>query len=189
MRANLSSCLQDILGARFHCAICDSIDICSNCESAGLPGNLDSSDGGHISSHILIKACTLRRERLIGLTSKQIPYPLETHEVQTASRRAIHLWTGRDAAHVLTESRSKPSSVYSSYAQTVVGSRMQLIARDDPPEDHRVICNGCNEVCCPRYPRLRLRRFVDLYTNRPSLGRDTNVQHAHRRQAHTVWSA
>ncbi|KIJ20721.1 hypothetical protein PAXINDRAFT_174193 [Paxillus involutus ATCC 200175] len=123
-------CLQDILGARFHCAICDSIDICSNCESAGLPGNLDSSDGGHISSHILIK----------------IPYPLETHEVQTASRRAIHLWTGRDAAHVLTESRSKPSSVYSSYAQTVVGSRMQLIARDDPPEDHRVICNGCNET-------------------------------------------
>ncbi|KAF9221473.1 hypothetical protein BS17DRAFT_785470 [Gyrodon lividus] len=123
-------CLQDILGACFHCAICDSIDICSNCESAGLPGNLDSSDGGHISSHIMIK----------------IPYPLESHEVQTASRRAIHLWTGRDAAHVLTASRSKPSSVYSSYAQTVVGSRMQLIARDDPPEDHRVICNGCNET-------------------------------------------
>ena len=52
------SCLQDILGARFHCAICDSVDICSNCESAGLPGNLDSSDGGHLSSHIMIKVCT-----------------------------------------------------------------------------------------------------------------------------------
>ncbi|KAH7881774.1 hypothetical protein F5I97DRAFT_1945578 [Phlebopus sp. FC_14] len=123
-------CLQDILGARFHCAICDSIDICSNCESAGLPGNLDSSDGGHISSHIMIK----------------IPYPLETNEVRTASRRAIHLWTGRDAAHVLTASRSKPSSVCSSYAQTVVGSRMQLNVRDDTPEDHHVICNGCNET-------------------------------------------
>lgn len=49
------SCLLDIVGARFHCAICDSVDICSNCESAGLPGNLDSSDGGHNSSHILIK--------------------------------------------------------------------------------------------------------------------------------------
>ncbi|KAG6381486.1 hypothetical protein JVT61DRAFT_67 [Boletus reticuloceps] len=123
-------CLQDILGARFHCAICDSVDICSNCESAGLPGNLDSSEGGHLSSHIMIK----------------IPYPLETHEVQTASRRAIHLWTDRDAAHVLTTPHSKPSSVYSSYAQTVVGSRMRLAAQDDPPEDHRIICDGCREV-------------------------------------------
>ena len=52
------SCLLDIVGARFHCAICDSVDICSHCESAGLPGNLDSSDGGHNSSHILIKVNT-----------------------------------------------------------------------------------------------------------------------------------
>lgn len=51
----ISSCLQDIVGARFHCAICDSVDICSNCESAGLPGNLDPADGGHNSSHIMIK--------------------------------------------------------------------------------------------------------------------------------------
>lgn len=77
---------------------------------------------------------------------RQIPYPLETQEVQTASRRAIYLWTGRDAAHVLTASHSKPSSVYSSYAKTVVGSRTQLSAPDDPPEDHRIICNGCHEV-------------------------------------------
>jgi hypothetical protein len=52
------SCLLDIVGARFHCAICDSVDICANCESAGLPGNLDSADGGHTSSHILIKVIT-----------------------------------------------------------------------------------------------------------------------------------
>jgi hypothetical protein len=49
------SCMLDIVGARFHCAICDSVDICSNCESAGLPGNLDSSDDSHNSSHIMIK--------------------------------------------------------------------------------------------------------------------------------------
>lgn len=47
--------MQDIVGARFHCAICDAVDICSNCESAGLPGNLHESDGGHSSSHIMIK--------------------------------------------------------------------------------------------------------------------------------------
>ena len=54
------SCLLDIVGARFHCAICDSVDICSNCESAGLPGNLDSSDDGHNSSHIMIKVHHLK---------------------------------------------------------------------------------------------------------------------------------
>jgi hypothetical protein len=50
-----SSCMLDIVGARFHCAICPDIDICSNCESAGVAGTLDSSDGGHNSSHIMIK--------------------------------------------------------------------------------------------------------------------------------------
>ena len=45
----------DIVGARFHCAICESVDICSNCEAAGLPGNLDADEGGHNSSHIMIK--------------------------------------------------------------------------------------------------------------------------------------
>ncbi|KAG1723842.1 uncharacterized protein EDB91DRAFT_1166836 [Suillus paluster] len=123
-------CLQDILGARFHCAICDSVDICSNCESAGLPGNLDSSDGGHISSHIMIK----------------IPYPLETTEVQTASRRAIHLWTGRDAAHVMTATRSQPGSVYSSYAQTVVGSRHARSERNGESLIHHSSCKGCNQT-------------------------------------------
>lgn len=51
----IRSCMRDIFGARFHCAICVDVDICSNCESAGLPGNLHSSEGGHDSSHILIK--------------------------------------------------------------------------------------------------------------------------------------
>ena len=101
------SCMLDIVGARFHCAICDSVDICANCESAGLPGNLDAADGGHDSSHIMIK----------------IPYPLDSAELQTASRRAIDLWRGRDAASVgVSLPRSKPSSVVSGYARTVVGS-------------------------------------------------------------------
>ena len=49
------SCMQEIVGARFHCAVCENVDICQNCDAAGLPGNLDSADGGHVSSHIMIK--------------------------------------------------------------------------------------------------------------------------------------
>ncbi|KAK7025051.1 hypothetical protein R3P38DRAFT_2708071 [Favolaschia claudopus] len=128
-------CMLDIVGARFHCAICDSVDICANCESAGLPGNLDSADGGHTSSHILIK----------------IPYPLETDEVQTASRRAIHLWQGRDAASVGSQDMKKPSkasSVVSSYARTVIGSGTRPPSKDD----HRIFCHGCgNNIVGVRY--------------------------------------
>ncbi|EJD41223.1 hypothetical protein AURDEDRAFT_115589 [Auricularia subglabra TFB-10046 SS5] len=97
-------CMQDIVGARFHCAICDNIDICANCESAGLPGNLTSADGGHDYSHIMIK----------------IPYPLNNKEVQTASQRALTLWTRRDSRHITRKSRSR--SEYSSHARTVVGT-------------------------------------------------------------------
>ncbi|KAF8906206.1 hypothetical protein CPB84DRAFT_1770225 [Gymnopilus junonius] len=122
-------CLLDIVGARFHCAICDSVDICSNCESAGLPGNLDSDDGGHNSSHILIK----------------IPYPLENTELRNASRRAVHLWT-RDAASVgFSLPRSKADSEISSYAHTLIGSG----SRDGlshSPDDHRLFCNGCGHL-------------------------------------------
>ncbi|KAF9054481.1 hypothetical protein BJ165DRAFT_1382128 [Panaeolus papilionaceus] len=121
-------CLLDIVGARFHCAICDTVDICSNCESAGLPGNLDSDDGGHNSSHILIK----------------IPYPLETTELQNASRRALHLWTGRDAASVgFTFPKTKANSEISSYAQTLIGSSVRSHNRTN--EDHHIFCNGCQQ--------------------------------------------
>ncbi|OCH91488.1 hypothetical protein OBBRIDRAFT_728644 [Obba rivulosa] len=65
-------CLGDIIGSRFHCAVCPSVDICSSCELAGLPGNLDSEDGGHNSSHILIK----------------IPYPSNPSELQALNRRS-----------------------------------------------------------------------------------------------------
>ncbi|KZP21090.1 hypothetical protein FIBSPDRAFT_861001 [Athelia psychrophila] len=123
-------CMLDIIGARFHCAICDSVDICSNCESAGLPGNLDSSDDSHNSSHIMIK----------------IPFPLETTELQTASKRATKLWTDRDAPHVLggpMNFASKSSSVYSSHARTVMGNGKKLVEQRE--DDHGKHCSNCKE--------------------------------------------
>nr|GAT46432.1 predicted protein [Mycena chlorophos] len=117
-------CMQEIVGARFHCVVCDNIDICANCESAGLPGNLDSSDGGHTSSHISIK----------------IPYPLETDEVEQASRRANNLWQGRDAASVGLQPLLVPkaNSVISGYARTIISSGSR-----PPDNDHHMYCNGC----------------------------------------------
>ncbi|EPQ56589.1 hypothetical protein GLOTRDRAFT_138279 [Gloeophyllum trabeum ATCC 11539] len=119
-------CMQDIVGARFHCAICESVDICSNCESAGLPGNLDSTDDGHNSSHIMIK----------------IPYPLETTEVQTASKRAKHLWRCRDAADVGCDP-VPDSPPMSSYAKTVVGSGKKGAESVRDTMDHHILCDGC----------------------------------------------
>ncbi|GJJ13355.1 hypothetical protein Clacol_007607 [Clathrus columnatus] len=119
-------CLLDIVGARFHCALCDSVDICSNCESAGLPGNLTSPDGGHDSSHIMIK----------------IPYPLASTEVETASRRAISLWHGRDRPGLRNRARS--ASPESSYARTVIGTRMNGISHTQRDRnDHSLPCSDC----------------------------------------------
>ncbi|KAJ3559617.1 hypothetical protein NM688_g233 [Phlebia brevispora] len=120
-------CLQDIIGARFHCAVCPSVDICSNCESAGLPGNLDSSDDGHNSSHIMIK----------------IPYPLPTEELQSASRRAQQLW-GQDAATIEGIPRSRRTSLYSSYARTVLGSVSTVNASVGGGLAHGMRCKRCN---------------------------------------------
>ncbi|PCH36367.1 hypothetical protein WOLCODRAFT_108609 [Wolfiporia cocos MD-104 SS10] len=127
-------CMQDIVGARFHCAICDSIDICANCESAGLPGNLDASDGGHSSSHIMIK----------------IPYPLGTAELQSASQRAKNLWGGRDAA-TGQKVRSRRNSQITAYERTVIGVGLRSDAASDAAsvvaetDDHGVRCSNCSE--------------------------------------------
>ncbi|KAG7094033.1 hypothetical protein E1B28_007655 [Marasmius oreades] len=119
-------CMQDIVGARFHCAICDSVDICSNCDAAGLPGNLDSDDGDHNSSHITIK----------------IPFPLERTEVQTLSRRATYMWTRHPANNVRRAGSGKAKSEISSYARTVVGNPHG----SEPDDNHTLFCNGCNKL-------------------------------------------
>ena len=78
--------MRDIIGARFHCAICVDVDLCSNCESAGLPGDLHSSEGGHDSSHILIKVTSFPNAFTPQLiVALQIPYPLATNQVSRCS--------------------------------------------------------------------------------------------------------
>ncbi|KAG8999432.1 hypothetical protein FRB94_006173 [Tulasnella sp. JGI-2019a] len=124
------NCGLDIVGARFHCAVCKSVDICQNCESAGLPGNLTNTDGGHDSSHIMIK----------------IPYPLDSTEVAFASRRARVLWSERDAATIDATTkrvtpRSRSNSIDSSYAATVIAPKRVRLTN---PPDHQMRCNGCN---------------------------------------------
>ncbi|KAI0251773.1 hypothetical protein BJV78DRAFT_407146 [Lactifluus subvellereus] len=127
------NCQQDIVGARFRCVDCTTIDmdICSNCETAGLPGNLNASDGGHNSSHIMLK----------------IPVPLDMHEVQHVSQRAHGLRHGRDRADLRGLSplmRSSPGSVSSISAGTVSYG-------DGGPADieedyvHLQVCNSCAE--------------------------------------------
>ncbi|KAF8493233.1 hypothetical protein F5888DRAFT_1806331 [Russula emetica] len=127
------NCQQDIVGPLFHCVDCTTIDIdiCSNCETAGLPGNLDASGGGHNSSHIMLK----------------IPMPLTKPEVQHVSRHAHGLHHGRDHADLRGISplmRSSPSSVSSISAGTV------LYANEDGTEIghdyvHLEVCNSCGE--------------------------------------------
>jgi len=127
------NCQQDIVGPLFHCVDCTTIDIdiCSNCETAGLPGNLDTSEGGHNSSHIMLK----------------IPMPLTKPEVQHVSRHAHGLHHGRDHADLRGVSplmRSSPSSVSTISAGTVLYSNEggTEIGHDYV---HLEVCNSCGE--------------------------------------------
>jgi hypothetical protein len=43
-------------------------------------------------------------------------------------------------------SKSKPSSVYSSYARTVVGTGTQNPLEQERDDDHRKYCNACKNV-------------------------------------------
>ncbi|KAH8117906.1 hypothetical protein DFH11DRAFT_1723909 [Phellopilus nigrolimitatus] len=127
-------CLMDIVGARFHCAICESVDICSNCEAASLPGNLDADDGGHNTSHIMIK----------------IPIPLNSSKVQTASRRTRQLWTSRDSLYVqrTPSGRVHTDSLREADAVTIIGSGSKHARGgrcDRKALDHRIACKGCNQ--------------------------------------------
>jgi len=137
-----NNCGLDIVGARFHCAVCNSVDICQNCESAGLPGNLmTTTDGGHDSSHIMIK----------------IPFPLDSTEVAFASRRARVLWSERDAATIdATTKHVTPHSLSNSIASRRAGGGGLM-----DPLDHLIECNRCNRdivgvryqcVNCPSSP-------------------------------------
>jgi hypothetical protein len=43
-------------------------------------------------------------------------------------------------------SKSKPSSVYSSYARTVVGTGKRNPLEDEREDNHNMYCNGCKNV-------------------------------------------
>ncbi|TEB36518.1 hypothetical protein FA13DRAFT_1726881 [Coprinellus micaceus] len=139
--ATCAHCLLPIVGALFHCAICESVDICSNCEAAGLPGNLDSEEGGHDSSHILLK----------------IPYAMKQSTLQKASKAAMKRWHGRDAAVALSASHHSQPEADSG---TVIGSKATS-AHMESPLDHGIPCDSCHQriigtryqCCqCPSYP-------------------------------------
>lgn len=137
------------MGARFHCVACDWVDICSNCESAGLPGNLDSSDGGHDSSHIMIKV----PNRFLSFRFPtdeilQIPYPVEPTKVQEVSHRAMARWNGGDAEHVGVKGlhsgvhHLRSRSRRSSFDGTVRLSDMESM----DSLNHGVRCDSCSQV-------------------------------------------
>ncbi|KAJ4000816.1 hypothetical protein F5050DRAFT_282459 [Lentinula boryana] len=115
------NCCRPIVGVRFHCLVCDNVDICSECELAGLPGNIDSADGGHVYSHISIK----------------IPFPLPYNKIQSVSRKARTLWSN-GAEH------SKAASEISSYARTVIGTG-NMHTSEPINEDHGIACNSCKK--------------------------------------------
>ncbi|KAF8623215.1 hypothetical protein AX15_006453 [Amanita polypyramis BW_CC] len=168
-------CLQDVVGARFHCPYC-GVDICQNCESAGLPGNLDATDGGHDSTHIMLK----------------IPYHLDSEKVNELSTLARHLKSdapaiGRGFAPSLSASTShvdistslgsvsleqRDHQLFCGHCrQTIIGVRYQCVNCSSSPTSYS-LCQICEErsyeVHNPNHVFFRLPRPVDRAIESPS---------------------
>ncbi|WVQ81455.1 hypothetical protein IAT38_003579 [Cryptococcus sp. DSM 104549] len=145
------NCLQDIIGPRFHCAVCPSWDLCIQCEGIHMAGG-DGS--GHLADHIMMK----------------IPVPLPSQEVEAVSRRARDRWflqdrtvaaagTHPDGRSASSRSSHSRSSSPSGDADTVYAPTTTARAREPsplPPSqiinvttrdalDHGVRCGSCNE--------------------------------------------
>lgn len=71
-------------------------------------------------------------------------------QLRNASRRALHLWKGRDAAHVAFGGGGRPrdGSEASSYAQTLIGGSRH---RSDPSDPY-ILCSGCSRVVLSAFP-------------------------------------
>ncbi|KAI9464415.1 hypothetical protein BJY52DRAFT_816024 [Lactarius psammicola] len=111
-------CEQDIVGARFHCTQCEdiNINICSNCDLTVF--SPVSPDGGHSSSHIMLK----------------IPEPI--NEIQDISRRAHGQRHDQGGADL----RSTPGSVTSIPVNTISYGN----GAGTDKEEHRIHTQGCN---------------------------------------------
>lgn len=93
-----------------------------------------------------------------------------SEQLRNASRHALHLWKGRDAAHVAFGSRrSRDGSEESSYAQTLIGNgprhRSNL-------SDHNLLCSGCSRVVLsPLQPSIWLTKLQLISGVRYQCGR------------------
>ncbi|KAK4688499.1 hypothetical protein P7C73_g1605, partial [Tremellales sp. Uapishka_1] len=130
------NCLQDIVGPRFHCAVCPSWDLCIQCE-----GVASSVNGNHTADHIMMK----------------IPLPLESAEVELVSRRARDRWFQQD---LNTVAAARPQSGGSSRSSSPTNETIYAGGQSQAPSnqntsvvslpirdalDHGVRCRNCNE--------------------------------------------
>ncbi|KAJ3822981.1 hypothetical protein F5880DRAFT_1483129 [Lentinula raphanica] len=117
-------CCTEIVGALFRCIECteDEVNICSDCETNGLPGNISSAEGGHVSSHAVLK----------------IPRPLPSDKVQSLTIKARSQWNLEDA----NQNRYNYSKATSEYDRTVIGIGNMHTSEPDN-ENHGIACDAC----------------------------------------------
>ncbi|WWC64178.1 uncharacterized protein I303_106786 [Kwoniella dejecticola CBS 10117] len=133
------NCLQDIVGPRFHCAVC-AVDLCIQCEAVVS----DFNGTSHTADHIMMK----------------IPVPISSHEVDAVSRRARDRWLQQDRTVAVSgpdpfqddaggSSRSSSptnDTVYAPTADRNGAATQQVIGVTTPDAlDHGMKCGNCHQ--------------------------------------------
>nr|XP_031862268.1 uncharacterized protein CI109_002233 [Kwoniella shandongensis]KAA5529340.1 hypothetical protein CI109_002233 [Kwoniella shandongensis] len=135
------NCLKDIVGPRFHCAVCPSWDLCIQCEGLHTTA-IDGS--GHLPDHIMMK----------------IPVPLPSSEIEAVSRRARDRWFHQDRGVAVASSETPLSRSSSPTNDTVYAPTAPALRDAGTPTpsringittstrdvlDHGMRCVNCNE--------------------------------------------
>ncbi|KAF8262637.1 hypothetical protein EI94DRAFT_1788897 [Lactarius quietus] len=138
-----SYCRQVIVGYRMHCTTCNGIELCSNCDEAGVSS---SPDSGHSSFH------TMERIWLYNGTQDVS----QRHGLDSAELRPTPGSTEENFIH--TQSCD-------SCTETIVGARYQCLNCPSRPTAYN-LCSDCEVksyiVHDPMHTFLKLPRVVDI---------------------------
>ncbi|PFH51867.1 hypothetical protein AMATHDRAFT_84931 [Amanita thiersii Skay4041] len=133
-------CFREIVGARYHCPYCD-IDICQNCESAGLPGNLN----GHDTTHIMLKIPYNLDARKVILEIQTPSWTNPSYKVKHLSGLARSLEPAADSMTIRHTNTSLLALSAASPDSVATGGGLSH-PLDHSAEYHQTFCSHCRQL-------------------------------------------
>lgn len=125
---------------------------------------MDASDGGHDSTHIMLKVGHALPPNLSFAEDRQIPYYLDSEKVTSACFPSLKLMYAVKVNHLSTvarrlnpsdattrTSRSFPSGISGNPSTSHIDISASLGSNHLDQRDHQFLCGHCRQVCIGLY--------------------------------------